>query len=137
MKIELYDLIQTILIVQEKTGIVYTNQVGGTRCFHPEIEGYIVPVEYDIPIDEPKNSLTYKLCQMFPEGNPGSIGEAEALKIQEHLSASPFTSDIEVDWSKLNESLESWVYVNVSGELAAKINRSTNNKVILTWPNSD
>lgn len=42
--IELYDLVQPVIIVEAPTGVIYTNQVGGTACRHPECEGYLLPL---------------------------------------------------------------------------------------------
>jgi hypothetical protein len=51
------------IIVLAKTGVWYSNQVGGTCCCHPKAEGYYVPLpifwhpEHDVLIDraEPYN----------------------------------------------------------------------------------
>lgn len=32
-----------LLIVESKTGVIYTDQVGGYLCAHPEVEGFIFP----------------------------------------------------------------------------------------------
>lgn len=32
------------LVVEYKTGIFYTSQVGGHACFHPECEGFVLPL---------------------------------------------------------------------------------------------
>ena len=46
MKIELWDLGSEYLglIIPADTGISYTNQVGGTYCGHPVVEGFYVPL---------------------------------------------------------------------------------------------
>lgn len=31
------------IIVPAPTGVIYSNQVGGTRCAHPELEGFFIP----------------------------------------------------------------------------------------------
>jgi hypothetical protein len=37
------------LIVSSPTGVVYTNQCGGTCCSHPELEGFYVPLSTNEP----------------------------------------------------------------------------------------
>jgi hypothetical protein len=48
MKIELWDILEDGLlgvIVPLKTGVVWSNQTGGTCCAHPELEGIYVPLK--------------------------------------------------------------------------------------------
>ena len=137
MRVELLSITQTVLIVPRITGIIYTNQVGGTECDHPELEGFIVPIEYDLHIDNFQESLTYKLCEMFPEGNPGVVEHRDAERIQKLLDRSPFTKCVTIDWGKLKMSKESWIYVIVNGTLDDTIENGKIKEAILTWPNSD
>lgn len=137
MKIELLGLTQTVLLVPENTGIIYTNQVGGTECDHPEMEGFLIPIEYDIQLDNPISSLTFKLCALFPEGNPGIVDRDIAIKIQELLDSSPFTTGVIVDLDKIEESKEAWLYVQVHGTLDDTIEEHSVSGAVLTWPNSD
>ena len=137
MRIELLSLTQTVLIIESDNGCIYTNQVGGTQCDYPEQKGFLVPIEYDIELNNPQNSLTLKLCALFAEGSPGLIDIETAKVIQNLLNESPYTSGIEVDFEKLNESKESWLYVKVNGSLDDTISTSHLVNGILTWPNSD
>lgn len=137
MKIALLSITQTVLVIPRNTGIIYTNQIGGTQCNHPELEGFIVPIEYDTPIKEPQESLTNKLCEMFPDGNPGVVEYKEAERIQELLNNSPFTKDVTIDWDKLFMSKEAWVHVIVTGTLDDTIEMAAVKEAVLTWPNSD
>ena len=36
---------KSALIVEAKTGIIYTSQTGGMACHHPECEGYLLTLE--------------------------------------------------------------------------------------------
>lgn len=137
MKIELLSIKQTVLIVPGSTGIIYTNQVGGTECDHPELEGFIVPIEYDIEIENPQESLTFSLCKMFPDGSSGVISKHDAEKIQGLLSQSPFTRGVTIDWERLGISKEAWVHVKINGTLEETIEQGGISEAILTWPNSD
>ena len=137
MRIELLSLTQTVLIIPGKTGVIYTNQVGGTECAYPELEGSIVPVEFDILLEDPLNSLTLKICKLFPEGNPGDITCDIADRIQSLLDSSPYTKDIKVDRSKLERSKEAWLNVEIIGSLDDTIDSSDEKEAVLTWSNSD
>ena len=137
MKIELLSLTQTALIIPSETGCIYTNQVGGTQCIHPEQKGMLVPIEYDFDLNNAKNSLTLKICKLFPEGTPGIIDIDIANKIQELLNSSPYTLGIEVDFEKLKKSKEAWLFVKISGTLDDTISNCKKTNAILTWPNSD
>ncbi|TQV69602.1 hypothetical protein FKG94_22675 [Exilibacterium tricleocarpae] len=137
MRVELLSLTQAALIIPDSTGVVYTNQVGGSECDSLEMEGSIVPIEYDIPLDNPKESLTDNLCGLFREGNPGVIDQDTAEKIQRLLNNSPFTSDVDINWKKLGASKESWLHVNLRGTLNGTVKGVSANEAVLTWPNSD
>lgn len=137
MKVDLLSLTQTALIIPSRTGIVYTNQVGGTECAHPKLEGVLVPVEYDVSLDNLKDSLSLKLCNLFPEGGAGLIDQSIAEKIQHLLDCSPYTKGIFIDWSKLDKSKEAWLYVKLKGNLDDTIECNTLKTAVLTWPNSD
>ncbi len=137
MKVDLSDLTQPALIIPFRTSIVYTNQAGGTACLQPEMEGYLIPVEYDCPVEQPKQSLCCALCSLFPESSPGHIDHELANKIQMLLLASPITSGIKIQWQKLEGSFESWLHVIIEN---SQYNISASGdpiEAIMTWPNSD
>lgn len=50
--VQLYDLCDVyqnlVFIASMKTGVRYSNQVGGTYCDHPELEGALVPLPFSI-----------------------------------------------------------------------------------------
>jgi hypothetical protein len=48
-KLQRVDLLSTYVfgfLIPAPTGIIWTNQVGGTLCAHPEIEGLFIPAEF-------------------------------------------------------------------------------------------
>lgn len=137
MRVCLSNLIQPALIFPGNTGITYHNQVGGTACYQAELEGYIVPIEYDYRPENYSDALCEKLANLFPEGNSGFIDQFLADKIQHLLEDSPFTKDISINQDKLSESKEAWLHVIVSGSLADTFNKAIERQAILTWPNSD
>ena len=48
--IRLYDMVGTSLIVPAKTGVIYSNQTGGTACLQPQQEGFVIPFCNDISL---------------------------------------------------------------------------------------
>lgn len=44
--IRLWDIQTPSIIVESPTGVIYTNQCGGTMCSQPELEGFLVPLRY-------------------------------------------------------------------------------------------
>ena len=137
MRVELLSLTQTVLVIPGKTGVTYTNQVGGTECAYPELEGSVVPVEFDTLLEFPANSLTVKLCNFFPDGSSGEITQEMAENIQLLLNSSPYTKDIKLDWNKSERSKEAWLHVIIEGSLEDTIDSNDKKEAVLTWPNSD
>lgn len=43
-KVEIFMCTTVGIIVPCKSGVVWSNQVGGTACFHPEVEGIFIPL---------------------------------------------------------------------------------------------
>ena len=48
MIVRLYDHAGTALVIPHATGIVYSNQAGGTTCVQPQLEGFVVPIANDV-----------------------------------------------------------------------------------------
>lgn len=46
-KVAIYDTYQEGIIVPLPTKVVWTNQVGGTACSHPEVEGIFIPILFN------------------------------------------------------------------------------------------
>ena len=79
------------IIVPLKTGVIWTNQVGGTYCGHPELEGIFLPAVGEIDDDLSLSDLyqeTYDLNlvqrflniwgleDLFIPANPDDLSEA-------------------------------------------------------------
>jgi Family of unknown function (DUF6210) len=61
-RIELWEHVGLGLIISWPSGIIFTNQTGGTSCLHPEFEGVFVPIRNDCTEKErtllsPENDL--------------------------------------------------------------------------------
>lgn len=129
--IELFDFYGIGLIVSFPSGVIYTNQVGGFGCFHPEIEGVFVPLEIE------HKKILFALQQHFG-GDWNHIKDSDADVIDKLLRSDDFDF-IKVDRTKLEESFEAWIYVDIeqqSSELQL-LNGFGNTKGVLTWMNSD
>ena len=111
----LYDSIGLGLIISRPSGVFYSNQVGGHACMQPAIEGVYVPLH-----DEVKNQ-EQQLHDYFtgPKWNGWGcypLDETDADFIDGVLSQSMATSFLKVDRTRLDESVEAWVYVKVSNQ---------------------
>lgn len=144
-KIYLHAAVGTGIIINYPSGIIYTNQTGGTACLQPEMEGFYVPVGNDIAtpslaLISPENEL----CNYFNSkySNDGAINGLDiddANQVQNILSAFNLSDAIVIDRTKLNLSHEAWVYVSVFPEKSHGLFSNFGSKLtgVLTWCNSD
>ncbi len=135
-RFSLYDMDGVGLIVQLSTGVVYSNQTGGTACLQPEIEGALLPVNPDGQIGDP-NPLERKLCEVF-KGASGYFRRRMVPVIDKILEQFGETRGLRVDSSKLQYSHEAWVYVTIQ-EVENGGVRGLECPLggVLTWANSD
>jgi len=122
-----------------KSGIVWSNQVGGISCGHPEIEGVYVPLPSPKFKDDPL--VDYYMSRHSSEYNyKGLI--TQFLDVY-HLSEwfSPLS-----DWNDVpgiqQLVAEAWIPVRVKpivqySNFATVLRPFTGEAVILTYPNSD
>ena len=139
MLIELWDSFQDgslgLIVPEHKTGITWTNQVGGTACAHPCEEGFFIPLTWkqrdpDILLD----------CYFHPEAH--TIDDAIGL-VSRFLKAQEIDEYFVADKRAIRDRIvaEAWVPV------AVRDNQSTQNlsylqpligkTVIITYRNSD
>lgn len=86
------------LIIEDEAGVTYSNQTHGTACAHPEITGFLVPI----------NSRIYSEDNMIlTESNVAAINQ----DLQKLNEIGDFGYDFIVDESRLHESGEAWVYI--------------------------
>lgn len=128
----LYELVGAALIVQIQTGVVYTNQTGGTACLQPTAEGALLPINNEFDYSDPDDSIEHKLGQLLEECGRLTVEEADQLDAL--LARYPQTDKIRADRDKLKESHEAWIHVIVDNSLW---NAQGETNAILTWPNSD
>lgn len=142
MRVTLYDFVGTGLIIKARTGIVWTNQAGGVSCLQPECEGLFVPFGN---FGEP--SLEDALMELFGSGygaaNFGKVWAEPFERLLQQYAAEhwrPFAT-IELDRTRLDESVEAWVHViyRPTPELPALFEGVGEPpfEAVLTWSNSD
>lgn len=134
-EVKLWELSGAALVVPESTGVFYTNQVNGTACEHPKLEGILIPVNNDMLSSSPEY-LENQLCSLF-DGSWNELTEIKANEINAVLSKFPETKGILVDRDKLFESVESWVYVIAKETEDSCYSGFGELHGILTWQNSD
>ena len=146
MKIELWGYNRDGVIFPEKTGIIWSNQCGGTSCAHPEMEGIFVPLNTSIedygehdPFLDAWGSSYVEYLRDIPKiealwGFLVRVSEEEFLQLIEKHS--------DITGRDFYECGEAWIPVKV-----IKIKDSYGNSTqfesfidrvgILTYPNSD
>jgi hypothetical protein len=128
--VQLYEFQGLALIVKAATGIRFTNQVGGTGCFHPEVEGVLVPLPERVGRPE-----YYALSQHF-RGDWSALEESDADVIDRILHRNGL-GWMKVDRARLGESWEAWVHVHIDPSTQDLFEASHWVEGILTWENSD
>jgi hypothetical protein len=122
-RIRLWEHVGLGLIVSWPTGIVFTNQTMGNSCLHPEIEGVFVPLRNDCTIPErvlisPEKELwDYFIGPRWERsGAAQGLQDVDADFIDSLLKKNRLFPTISVDWSRLKDSHEAWVFVTISGD---------------------
>lgn len=134
IKVVLHGFPDLGLIVKAATNVLYTNQTGGFTCLHPEVEGFLVPLRTRFGLRE--MDALESACSGCDDGiDPETANELDSVLARMDLKG------IRVDRAKLAESWESWIHVEVSGELSYRVPlegaRADLLEAVLTWPNSD
>ncbi len=138
--IKLYQTNGIGVIVIHKTGVLYSNQVGGYSCLHPEIEGAYIPLNNEMVAQE-KELMAFFTGAKWQGWCSEKIDVETADFIDDILSKSPDTVYLKVDRSKLEMSCEAWVYVKIiptKEERAWSLLKGFKSDTgVLTWENSD
>jgi hypothetical protein len=150
-KIDLLDNVGFGAIISYPSGVIYSNQTGGTCCLHPEIEGVFIPLANDCNDIGELRGPSELLFNYFdrPKYNgsgaargpkPG-LDEEDALAIEKILSQYNLTYLFQIDRNRLHDSHEAWVWCNIVAE-DLKFGVFHNfmpypRPAVLTWQNSD
>ena len=132
----LYELGSLELVVPSTTGVTYRQQLGGHSCLQTDAEGYLVPIAGEVP------NATERLRAHFTGGKWGGwcsngIDDETANIIDQLLADVVRRVHIKVDRSRLGDSWESWIRVEIAGPLLSLVENSQPISAILTWPNSE
>ncbi|KNY30569.1 DUF6210 family protein [Pseudobacteroides cellulosolvens] len=140
----LYGLDQLALIIICDSGVIYDNQTAGNSCLQKNEEG-ILTVIFDDLGDILKSLAEFTI-------NKIRLTESDADEINKILWNRSATRMLSVDRDKLDESVEAWIYVDISPneELVKDIEEKGEDiyptyefrgfgrcKGVLTWNNSD
>jgi hypothetical protein len=136
--IELWNNTGCYLIVLKPTGVWITNQVGGTACLHPCVEGILIPLTAKDPDSGCSNYYW----------NDNGLGD-QSLAILDNYLRQITDGVITVNMDLCDKSYEAWVHVNIAEVDTTKDHLASAHgfrtmfhdfgagKGILTWQNSD
>lgn len=144
--ITIYDTVGTGIIIAFPTGIIVSNQTGGTACLHPKIEGIYLPLANDyneksygfispeIALNNYFNGDTYQ-----GTGTTEGIDGTDAKAINAILEKTGLGSSIEVDMQKLAQSHEVWIRITIKNNVSGLLNGFKTYPLhgVLTWNNND
>jgi hypothetical protein len=144
VKINLWGIenIALLIIENENSPVKYSNQTNGYACSHPEIRGYLIPIEF-------KGNILNKFLNFGYKGSGWELDISfyddvpEIIKQLNDYFGEKY--NFELDKSKIENNTESWIHLigrqNESNkpENVFDIIQEFPNKfnAILTWPNSD
>lgn len=136
-KIELYNSACFGLIIPCNSGVVYSNQTGGTSTLYPEVEGVYVPL-HDGMENQKDELRTYFVGPKWRGHCDDGIDEETASYIDTVLQKTFVTRTLKVDREKMKGSHEAWVWVNIinteNGDIFTGFDTAD---AVLTWENSD
>jgi hypothetical protein len=137
------------VIIEYPSGVLYSNQTGGTACRQPSVEGVFVPLRNDIT-DGVLLSPERELRHYFADGKyggdgkyagTGAVGGIDTDDVQfinTVLTKCALSEALSVDVSRLSESEEAWIPVVIAKDEGVFSGFGPYPKRgILTWPNSD
>src|SRR5437868_3750047 len=78
-KVGLITMEGVALLIPGPSGVTYWNQVGATRCLHPEVEAFLIPLGTGWDISQQENRLEYKLFRAT--GESWELSEEEADRV--------------------------------------------------------
>ncbi len=144
--IEIWDTVGLGIIIEFPTGIMISNQTGGTACLHPKIEGIFLPLSNDYFEESLKFiSPEIELIDYFNgpkyngSGATKGIDNEDVHEINSILSKYGLDGFIEIDLTRLTESHEAWIKIKINNTQKSDLIKGFKYPLngILTWSNSD
>jgi len=140
MKINLFAVtsIVSIIFEDQKSPVTYSNQTCGLACDHPEIKGYLVPIEFRGYIF--RNFMTHEYASRWDLDDSFYDDVPEIMRQLKDFFREDYI--FELDQNKIDENTEAWIH------LVCKRNKPASGcsiiegfpdkfSAVLTWPNSD
>jgi hypothetical protein len=109
------------VIIEYPSGVLYSNQTGGTSTLHPSIEGVFVPIRNELSL--PSRELMSPETELFEyfegpkhrgTGATSGLDAEDAAFIEAVLDRWSVGDLIALDRDRLSESHEAWVRVLLS-----------------------
>lgn len=125
----LFDLEGSALIFHTPSGVIYANHAGGDLDLLPEAEGILIPFNFDL--SEYGESLENLVSPFFKDSPEMSLEIANAM--DEIFMNDPATSILTIDRSRLTESVQNWVYINIEESEDCFFYNFGKGKGVLTW----
>ena len=130
-------------IVRHSTGVMYSNQAGGTSCDHPKAEGFFVPIILQKTHDDHTpfyEEFHHYVCDILPRAiHIDRHATTEIAKsVDEVLSG--YRYPFRVDMNALHELQEAWIPIIIDGEISLPFDILIGlfgMRAILTYPNCD
>ena len=147
-KVLLYEYLGLGLIIPFPSGVIYSNQAGGSTCLQPEMEGIFVPLRNDhffegqLMVSPVEALMAYFDGEAWQgTGATGGLTEHDADMLDQFLRSYSLSDVLRIDRSRLRESCEAWIHVEVTAE-ERKIPTFSGfgaypRTGVLTWPNTD
>lgn len=129
------------VIIVQPSGAFYTHETGGYSCRWELAEGVFAPLRRSPDEDQELLLSTYFTGPKWNGWCSDGIDEATADYVDHVMSLSPESSFIKVDRTRLPDSKEAWIYVNVHEPVEFPDNAPLYGfgecQGILVWRNSD
>ncbi|MDH7447638.1 DUF6210 family protein [Aquimarina sp. 2201CG14-23] len=145
--VAIWDTVGLGIVIEFPTGVLITNQTGGTACLHPKMEGVYVPFanyykEASKEFLSPEIALIdyFKSAKYKGSGAIKGIDLEDVAIINEILTQFRLHKMITIDLEKLQESHEAWIYIKIRPDSDLGILNGFSEHVskgVLTWSNSD
>ncbi|HSJ76323.1 MAG TPA: DUF6210 family protein [Gemmatimonadales bacterium] len=147
--LEVWEGVGLGLIIEWPSGVLFSNQTGGTSTLHPELEGVFLPIRNDCEREgnrllSPEDELLDYFEGPKHRGTGATRGlDAEDADFIGSVLLKWRLKQITVDRSRLQESHEAWVHVLIHQKeggfdgLPCRGFAPYPRRGVLTWSNSD
>jgi Family of unknown function (DUF6210) len=128
------------LIILQPSGVFYTHETGGYACRHSQEQGVFVPIHRGPDDDQESLLIDYFTGPKWGGWCDEGIDEETAKYVDHVLSLGPETDCLTVDRTRLADSMEAWIYVDVhepAEDPVARFYGFGECKGVFIWGNSD